>query len=119
MKKLILFLLLPNLSFAYSKIDCSVVERYNDQRIESVFSVAIDESAVAVKVVAGQKDANLRFVTYYSKDQDLFGARIVDDNLGVTAGNFIEPSKEKTLVKVRYIKTKPESQLFALDCVMK
>lgn len=99
-------------------ISCEVVERYNDQRIESTFEVAIEKGA-GMKQVISQRDANIRFVAYFNQSMDVMGARINDDGLGIQSGNFVEPSHERAAVKVRYIKSKPEMQLFALDCIQK
>lgn len=117
MKVFFLTLLIPTLSLAANKITCTSTERYNDQRIENTFSTLV-ESDTAFKQVASKRDSNIIFVTYYSKANDNFGARINDQGLGTQSGNFIEPSHEIGQVKVRYLKSKPETQLFALDCAI-
>jgi len=116
MKYLLLILAItPSILFASSKINCSTTERYNDKRIENSFLVEIDHD-VAFKQIASQENSNILFVIYYSKANDIFGARVNDLNNGTQSGSFVEPSKEEAIVKVRYIKTIPETQLFAIDC---
>jgi len=116
--KTLLFLLLPQLTFAASLITCETVERYSDQRVESSFQVPI-EDGMAFKQLPSQRDPSIRFTAYYNQSMDVLGARVHDDHTGTQSGNYVEPSHEKAAVKVRYIKTKPETQLFAIDCTMK
>ncbi len=111
-------LLFLNLASAALQVNCLLTERYNDQKIETPVKVEI-ENGVAFFQKATTRNSQIQFAVYYSAEIGSLGVRVNDNELGISSSSYIDPSQEKGFAKVRHIRTKPEAQLFAVDCSMK
>ena len=105
-------------SQAVTQLDCLLTERYNDQKLEVPVQIPV-EKGVAFYQKATTRDQQIQFVVYYSQELASLGVRVNDNELGITSSSYIDPQAEKGLAKIRHIRNKPETQLFAIDCSWK
>ena len=119
MKINFVFLMIISLSSlnasAVSVLNCLLTERYNDQKLETPVQIPV-ENGTALFQKTTTRAPQLQMIIYYSQKLSTLGVRITDDALGITSSSFSDPAQENGPAKVRHIRSKPETQLFAIDC---